>query len=216
MEALTSSRKLGHLHSSVTRESFITRRKELRLRELKSPSIHDLRTLVGVEDLVWDYFLLHIRLLKSVKTTRQKGEADVTAQESPAVCSAFPSKDFSTKKFGPTMWVDGAWNYYHHQFWMKERKHIFNKGGGSFQFSCVVRTTRTMPQMISSTSKEFTFRSGNVPLLCQYTGFSPPKRGIVCLVSLFIFSSVPITIVLNSLSRRLITMPGLVINMTSF
>lgn len=99
---------------------------------------------------------------------------------------------------------------------MKERKHIFNKGGGSFQFSCVVRTTKTIPQMISSTSKEFTFRSGNVPLLCRYTGFSPPKRGIVCLVSLFIFSSVPITIVLNSLSRRLITMHRLVINMVSF
>lgn len=104
---------------------------------------------------------------------------------------------FTTDLFGRTMWVDRAWNYYHHQFWMKKRKHIFHKKGGSFQFSCVVRTTRTIPQMISSTSKEFTFRSGNVPLLCPYTGFSQPKRRIVCLVSLFIIPSVHTTIVLN-------------------
>lgn len=106
-------------------------------------------------------------------------------------------KTYLAKKFGRTMWVDRAWNYYHHQVWMKRRKHIFHKKEGSFQFSCVVRTTGTIPQMISSTSKEFTFRCGNVPLLCPYTGFSQPKRRIVCLVSLFIIPSVRTTIVLN-------------------
>lgn len=148
------------------------------------------------EDLRWDSLLI-VTALKSVKTWGQRREADVTVQESPAVCSASPSKDLSAEKFGQTMWVDRAWNYYHHQFWMKKRKHIFHRKGGSFQFSCVVRTTRTIPQMISSTSKEFTFRGGNVPLLCPYTGFSQPKRRIVCLVSLFIIPSVHTTIVLN-------------------
>lgn len=153
------------------------------------------RSVIG-EDLLWDS-LFTLTVLKSVKAGRQRSEADVTVQESPAVCSASPSKDLSAEEFGRTMWVDRAWNYYHHQFWMKKRKHIFHKKGGSFQFSCVVRTTRTIPQMISSTSKEFTFRSGNVPLLCPYTGFSQPKRRIVCLVSLFIIPSVHTTIVLN-------------------
>lgn len=148
------------------------------------------------EDLRWDSLLI-VTALKSVKTWGQRREADVTVQESPAVCSASPSEDLSAEKFGQTMWVDRAWNYYHHQFWMKKRKHIFHRKGGSFQFSCVVRTTRTIPQMISSTSKEFTFRGGNVPLLCPYTGFSQPKRRIVCLVSLFIIPSVHTTIVLN-------------------
>lgn len=81
---------------------------------------------------------------------------------------------------------------------LNEKKKTYHPPkGGSFQFSCVVRTTRTIPQMISSTSKEFTFCSGNVPLLCPYTGFSQPQRRIVCLVSLFIIPSVHTTIVLN-------------------
>lgn len=99
------------------------------------------------------------------------------------------------QRFWPTMWVDRAWNYYHLRFWMRERKHRLNKKRTPFHFNCVVRTTGTIPQMISSTSKEFTFRSRkNVPLLCRDTVFRP-KRRIVCLVGLFIF--VQSTIILN-------------------
>lgn len=99
------------------------------------------------------------------------------------------------QRFRPTMWVDRAWNYYHLRFWMKERKHRLNKKRAPFHFNCVVRTTGTIPQMISSTSKEFTFRRRiNVPLLCRDTVFRT-KRRIVCLVGLFIF--VHRTIVLN-------------------
>lgn len=83
-------------------------------------------TSVIRKDLLWDS-LFTLTALKSVKAARQRGEADVTVQESPAVCSASPSKDLSAKKFGRTMRVDRAWNYYHHQFWMKKRKHIIHK-----------------------------------------------------------------------------------------
>lgn len=86
---------------------------------------HSERTVIG-KDLLWDSLFI-LTALKSVKTGRQRSEADVTVQESPAVCSASPSKDLSAKKFGWTMRVDRAWNYYHHQFWMKKRKHIIHK-----------------------------------------------------------------------------------------
>lgn len=56
---------------------------------------------------------------------------------------------------------------YHHQLELKERKHIFNKKGAS-QFSCVVRTTQTILEVISSTSKAFTFNRGRRSLfLCR-------------------------------------------------
>lgn len=92
------------------------------------------------------------------------------------------------QRLRPTMWVDRAWNYYHLRFWMKERKHSLNKKRAPFHFNCVVRTTGNIPQMISSTSKEFTFRRRkNVPLLCRDTVFRTKR--IVCLVGLFIFCS---------------------------
>lgn len=64
------------------------------------------RTVFG-EDLQRDS-PFSLTALKSVKSRRQRREADVTAQESPAVCSASPSKDLSAKRFGRTMRADRA------------------------------------------------------------------------------------------------------------
>lgn len=98
------------------------------------------------------------------------------SQSHPPCVRRLQVKTYLERSLDGTMWVDRAWNYYHHQFWMKKRKHIFHKKEGSFQFSCVVRTTRTIPQMISSTSKEFTFPDGNVPFCVLTQGFLSPKE----------------------------------------
>ena len=121
----------------------------------------------------------------SVKAGRQSGAMLTSASRSHPRCgSASSSEDLSTpeREKNKTSRVtmrggQGVKLLSSSVLAGAKRKHISNKKGDSFQFNSVVRTTRTMPQMISSTSKEFTFQCGNVPLFTSYTGLSlAPKE----------------------------------------
>lgn len=132
-------------------------------------------TTVIRKDLLWDS-PFSVTALKSVKASRQRREADVTVQESPAVCSASPSEDLSAKKFGCTMRVDRAWNYYHHQFWMKKRKHIIHQKEAHSNSAALLGQREPSLRWLVPLQKNLLSAVETSPFCVLTQGFLAPKK----------------------------------------